>query len=349
MPVNPQIKEDQMSISKQSGGTYASAFMSKSNRYYAAPFDTENLARIWELSAKEQIKQGFAVTYPKGTISPSKAADQTLSLWLDKTYRMFWEGTASASQARHKMLEINNYFGANTDVNDLSTVLIDEFIHHLKRSNNANSTINRKLATISKMINYADECIQLRHKPKIHRQKEPKGRMRFVSPEEEAQIMHTLDQWSQTDLKDSITVLLDTGMRRSELGRVEAVDVQADVINLWRTKNELDRSIPMTARVKEIMARRTVNAKSVSTRSNKLFPQNMETLSKHWNRVRYHLGFDDMVLHTFRHTTASRLIQRGVGVGVVKEWMGHKTISVTMRYAHLSPKNLLQAVAVLEP
>lgn len=337
-----------MSISNKKNGTYSSAFMSNGSRYYAANFLTENLAHIWELQAKEQIKQGFAVTYPLDNISPTAANDQSVSVWLDKTYRMFWQDTASASQARHKMKEINTYFGAKTDVNDLSTVLIDEFIHHLKRDNNANSTINRKLATISKMLNYADECIQLRHKPKIHRQKEPQGRMRFVSPEEEVQIMHTLDQWSQTDLKDSITVLLDTGMRRSELGRVEAVDVQADVINLWRTKNQLDRSVPMTQRVKEIMARRTVNHNSVSAKSNKLFPQNMETLSKHWNRVRYHLGYDDMVLHTFRHTTASRLIQRGVGVGVVKEWMGHKTISVTMRYAHLSPKNLLAAVSVLE-
>ena len=341
-------KENQMSISPQAGGTFSSAFMAQSERYYAAGFATKNLAHIWELSAKEEIKQGFAVTYPKGTVSPSKGVDVSISLWLDKTYRMFWEGTASASQSRHKMKEINAYFGAKTDVNDLSTVLIDEFIHHLKRDNNANSTINRKLATISKMLNYADECIQLRHKPKIHRQKEPQGRMRFVSPEEELQIMHTLDQWSQIDLKDSITVLLDTGIRRSELGRIEEVDIQPDVINLWRTKNELDRSVPMTERVKEIMARRTVKANSVSTRSSKLFPQNMETLSKHWNRVRFHLGYDDMVLHTFRHTTASRLIQRGVSVGVVQEWMGHRTISVTMRYAHLSPKNLLDAVAVLE-
>jgi integrase len=33
---------------------------------------------------------------------------------------------------------------------------------------------------------------------------------------------------------------------------------------------------------------------------------------------------------------------------VVQEWLGHKTITVTMRYAHLSPKSLLAAVSVLE-
>ena len=89
-----------MSISPQAGGTFSSAFMAQSERYYAAGFATKNLAHIWELSAKEEIKQGFAVTYPKGTISPSKGVDVSISVWLDKTYRMFWEGTASASQSR---------------------------------------------------------------------------------------------------------------------------------------------------------------------------------------------------------------------------------------------------------
>lgn len=332
-----------MSISKQKGGTFSAAFMSKGSRFYAAGFINENLAHIWELSAKEQIKQGFEVTYPKGSISPSKPPENTLSHWLDKTYRMFWSSGSDPKKVRHKMKEINAYFGSKLDINDLTTDKIDEFIQDLKRKNNAGSTINRKLATISKMLNYADECINLRHKPKIHRQKEPQGRMRFVTPEEEVQIMQTLDQWGQDDLKDSITVLLDTGMRRSEIGRVESVDVYDGLIHLWKTKNGNARSIPMTSRVKEVMARRVL-----TQTGSKLFPKTPETLSKNWDRVRYHLGFDDMVLHTFRHTTASRLIQRGVGVATVQQWMGHKTISVTMRYAHLSPKNLLDAVAVLE-
>lgn len=42
-------------------------------------------------------------------------------------------------------------------------------------------------------------------------------------------------------------------------------------------------------------------------------------------------------------------MRRGVPLKVVQEWMGRKTISVTMRYAHLTPANLLAAVAVLEP
>ena len=332
-----------MSISMQKSGTYSAAFMSSGERYYAAGFSTKEFALIWELSAKEQIKQGFPVSYPTASVSPSKSLDNTLGYWLDKTYRLFWAEQADPEKIRHKMAEINRYFGSKLPIDDLTTSLIDEFISHLKKQNNAGSTINRKLATLSKMLNYADECVQLRHKPKIHRQREPSGRTRFVTVEEETAIMETLDQWGQNDLKDSVIVLLDTGLRRSELGRIEGADVFDGLIHLWKTKNGDARSIPMTARVKEVLARR-----KLSYPSSKLFPKKATTLSNNWNSVRYHLGFEDMPLHTFRHTTASRLIQRGVGVATVKEWMGHRTISVTMRYAHLSPKNLMQAVAVLE-
>ena len=70
-----------------------------------------------------------------------------------------------------------------------------------------------------------------------------------------------------------------------------------------------------------------------------------------WDRARAHLGFAEdrqFVIHTLRHTCASRLVQRGVGLKVVQQWMGHKTIQVTMRYAHLAPGHLMEAAAVLE-
>ena len=52
--------------------------------------------------------------------------------------------------------------------------------------------------------------------------------------------------------------------------------------------------------------------------------------------------------HALRHTCASRLIQRGVGVALVQSVLGHKTLSMTMRYAHLAPTNLTDAMKVLE-
>jgi integrase len=51
--------------------------------------------------------------------------------------------------------------------------------------------------------------------------------------------------------------------------------------------------------------------------------------------------------HCLRHTFASRLVMTGVGLRQVQELMGHKTIQMTCRYAHLSPAVQLEAVEKL--
>jgi site-specific recombinase XerD len=58
-------------------------------------------------------------------------------------------------------------------------------------------------------------------------------------------------------------------------------------------------------------------------------------------------GLSGVNFHTLRHTFASRLVQAGVPLNTVRELLGHGSMQVTMRYAHLAPNNLHEAVAVL--
>jgi site-specific recombinase XerD len=55
----------------------------------------------------------------------------------------------------------------------------------------------------------------------------------------------------------------------------------------------------------------------------------------------------DVTWHVFRHTYISRLVMAGVDLRTVQELAGHKDISMTTRYAHLSPDHKLNAVAKL--
>lgn len=55
-------------------------------------------------------------------------------------------------------------------------------------------------------------------------------------------------------------------------------------------------------------------------------------------------GIKDATWHTLRHTFTSRAVMAGVDIRTVQELMGHSTITMTMRYAHLSPEHLKQAV-----
>jgi len=59
-------------------------------------------------------------------------------------------------------------------------------------------------------------------------------------------------------------------------------------------------------------------------------------------------GIKDFHFHDLRHTFASHLIMEGADITAVKELLGHKTLSMTMRYAHLAPNHKVKAVALLD-
>ena len=67
---------------------------------------------------------------------------------------------------------------------------------------------------------------------------------------------------------------------------------------------------------------------------------------KHWfDPALREAGISFFTWYCLRHTFASRLVMAGVDLRTVAELMGHKTIQMTMRYAHLAPAHKLAAVA----
>jgi site-specific recombinase XerD len=67
-------------------------------------------------------------------------------------------------------------------------------------------------------------------------------------------------------------------------------------------------------------------------------------INRVWNPARKRATLEDLHWHDLRHTFASRLIMAGVDLRTVQELMGHKTITMTLRYSHLSPTHQREAV-----
>ena len=142
-------------------------------------------------------------------------------------------------------------------------------------------------------------------------------------------------------------MLLDTGCRLSEILdlRYDDVNYETNLISIWINKGDRPRSIPMTARVKTILKTRQ------ETRKIKPFTVTIDQADKAWAWVRKEMKLEkdtQFVLHSLRHSCATRLVNKGVDLYVVKEYLGHSSIQVTERYAHLAPSKLAHAASILE-
>ena len=145
-----------------------------------------------------------------------------------------------------------------------------------------------------------------------------------------------------------IKCLIDLGCRVNELLNLEKrfVDFDNNQINFNDRKNDQAVAVPMTDRVRATLKPYCESCKDTE----KLFSLDYTKLNTIWQIARNDLGYSKdkfYTIHLCRHTCASRLVQRGVPILLVKDWLGHEDIENTMIYAHLQPKALHSYVEVL--
>jgi integrase len=208
-----------------------------------------------------------------------------------------------------------------------------DWIKDMRAARKSDGTINRKLAALSKMMSEAVKAGGLAAKPPFPRLREPQGRIRYLNAEEEHALLAVLDQHGKTLEREMVAVLLDTGLRISELLALEArdVDPKANLITIWHNKTDLPRSVKMTRRVRDLVTARLALVKPLDDK--RLYPVDYDAFHFVYMRACHILGLDDVVIHTLRHTCCTRLVQRGIDLKTVMAWMGHKSITTTMRYA----------------
>ena len=152
--------------------------------------------------------------------------------------------------------KIIEFWGEDTFITDVDESMIDGLVAELRDRSLSNATINRYLSALSTMITF---CLRrhgvynLKRKPYISWLKEPKHELRFVTLEEESLLISLLRSWNMKDDADFFIMLLDTGMRLSELQNLKVGDCYGDRIVLTHTKNNESRGVPLTKRCQKIV------------------------------------------------------------------------------------------------
>ncbi len=171
---------------------------------------------------------------------------------------------------------------------------------------------------------------------------------RWLTSEEEKRLLEVSPVW----LREIIIFALNTGMRQGEILSLQwpQVDLSRRTATLLETKNKEIRTVPLNQTVCEMLSvkgkiRHISGYVFTSQAGTKIDARN---LLRSFYIARKEAKLEDVRFHDLRHSFATRLVQAGIDLYVVKELLGHKTITMTMRYAHHYAESLRHGVDILD-
>lgn len=184
---------------------------------------------------------------------------------------------------------------------------------------------------------------------KVKKPTEPRGRVRFLDDNERAKLLETCKESKNPVLYPCVVLALSTGMRQGELMGLKwrDVDLNSGIIILHETKNGERRRVPVSGLALELL-RDYSKIRQINTPllfPSKTKPQQPVELKKTWQTALTKAQIDNFHWHDLRHCTASYLAMDGASLAEIAEVLGHKTLSMVKRYAHLSDGHVSNVVA----
>lgn len=161
-----------------------------------------------------------------------------------------------------------------------------------------------------------------------------------------------------------VLVALNTGLRKSEQLRIQWTDIDLGLgqITIREGKSGKSRIIPMNRTLKETLERIPKGINRIRDKKGNLISRPnpyvfasgrkpelpLNDLPREWEEHLKEAKIENFHWHDLRHTFASRLVMKGVNLYTVSKLLGHQSLAMTHRYAHLAPDYLKSAVFALE-
>ena len=182
----------------------------------------------------------------------------------------------------------------------------------------------------------------------MRRLREPRGRVRYLTDEERMRLLQACQASSNRALYPLVVLALATGARKMELLRLtwRDIDLRRAQIALEQTKNRERRALPLTGLALEEVARlakvRRLDTALLFPRADGRQPIDIRYA---WAQALHAAGITDCRFHDLRHSCASYLAMSGASLVEIAAVLGHKTLQMVQRYAHLSDAHTAGVVA----
>lgn len=331
--------------------------------------------------AKEILNAAYLGDDPMQDKRNAKA--HTLETFVDEVYAPWTEATMRTAAETVRSLKKNFPDLQRKKLHEITPWLVEKWRSARLKANAQPATVNRALDNLRAAMARAVEWGFLAENPlaKVKRTKtDTAAPIRYLAEGEEAALLIALvdrekriraerasaNAWRAErgyplhpdlrsctfadHLRPIVLLSLNTGMRRGELFSLDWQDVDLDravlTVRGLHAKSKKTRHLPLNAVALEALTRWREQSQS-----GLVFPsrtgERLTNVQKSWASVLSAAGITSFRWHDLRHHFASKLVMAGVDLNTVRELLGHSTITMTLRYAHLGPEHKAAAVARL--
>jgi integrase len=245
------------------------------------------------------------------------------------------------------------FFGEQTLLANIQYKDLEDYRSHLKLKpvgkgkERTPAAINREMSCLHHLFTKAKDWKKIERDPFSDGPsliiKENNARLRFLNEEEITKLLDTCPLYLRQVVKCAIL----TGMRRGEILGLKWEQLRNGFVYLEKTKTNESRQIPVSDDLeqvfREIRREKHLTSEYVFT----FRGEKMDNAKNSFKSACRRAGIVDFHFHDLRHTAASLLVQRGASLQEVGMILGHKSMAMTMRYAHLGQGQIKRAVNLL--
>ena len=305
--------------------------------------------------AEAELGKRVSLIAEKRYLDVKKDYKSTLGELIDNYVENFKHQKSYLRSKSYYLENFRNYFGGNTLLSKIEYVALETYKNKLRtkltprKEIRAIATMNREMVCLHGLFRKGVSWKMMEKNPFDNgdslMEKENNKRTRFLIEEEIERLLAECRH--KPHLYRIVFCALNTGMRKGEILSLKWEQIRNGFIYLTETKTSEPREIPINdSLVKmfmEIRREQELTSPYVFTYAGR----RIDRVSGGFHAAMKRAGITGFRFNDLRHTFASHLVMKGASLKEVQELLGHKSMTMTLRYAHLAEENKKNAVSLL--
>ena len=288
--------------------------------------------------------------------------DKSLNSFFDTHYREY--ASVHKKSFYHDEVTFNRHLRdglGETSMSVITVAEIEKWILNQKKAGYKNTTINKHLVLLKRLFNLAErwdfQGVKTANINRVRKLFEGEPTQHFLSQEDLSIILKECDCSDNLFLGKIVRFLILTGCRKGEALQAcwDQIDLRFGIWTVPMTKNGRPRRIFISSTCRDFLHKLIEFRSSfdLSSIDNDPLFTNLNSgrpykcIQTAWMYAKRSCGKEQVRIHDLRHTFASVLINNGATIYEVQRLLGHSSVNVTQRYAHLLPNKLCETADLI--